>query len=100
MAGKPTAGPWASRFLPRAGRAGASCSVSVGHQFRAGGGSHTLQGLPPACTARGSAAAKGDLGVTQVGMIAALATGELEHIGVAAFQPAVHDADRLAPEVR
>jgi hypothetical protein len=33
-------------------------------------------------------------------MIAALATGELEHIGVAAFQPAVHDADRLAPEVR
>jgi hypothetical protein len=33
-------------------------------------------------------------------MIAALATGELEHIGVAAFHLAVPDAGRLAPEVR
>jgi hypothetical protein len=33
-------------------------------------------------------------------MIAALATDELEHIGVAAFHPAVPDAGRLAPEVR
>ena len=33
-------------------------------------------------------------------MIAALAADELERAGVAAFHPAVHDAGRLAPEVR
>jgi hypothetical protein len=33
-------------------------------------------------------------------MIAALAADELEHAGVAAFHPALHDAGRLAPEVR
>ena len=33
-------------------------------------------------------------------MIAAVRADELEHIGVAAFQPAFHDADRLAPQGR
>ena len=33
-------------------------------------------------------------------MIAALAADELERAGVAAFRPAVHDAGRLAPQVR
>jgi hypothetical protein len=33
-------------------------------------------------------------------MIAALAADELERAGVAAFHPAVHDAGRLAPQVR
>jgi hypothetical protein len=32
-------------------------------------------------------------------MIAALAADQLEHIGVAAFHPAIHDAGRLAPQV-
>ena len=58
-----------------------------------------LPGLPPACTARGCAAAAGDLGVIQVEMIAALAADELERAGVAAFHPAVHYAGRLASEL-
>jgi hypothetical protein len=33
-------------------------------------------------------------------MIAALAADQLERAGVAAFHPAVHDAGRLAPQVR
>ena len=85
----PAANPWASRLRPPAGRACAACPGSVSRRF--GCGSHTLQGLPPACTAGGSAAAAGDIGVIQVGMIAALAADQLEHIGVAAFHPAVHD---------
>jgi hypothetical protein len=39
-----------------------------------------------------------DLGVVQGGMIAATGADELERVRVAAFYPAVHDADRLAPE--
>lgn len=41
-----------------------------------------------------------DLGVIQVGMVAAARADELELIGVAAFHPAVHDGDRLAPQAR
>lgn len=40
-----------------------------------------------------------DLGVLQVQVIAAIGADELEHAGVAAFGAAVHDADRLAPQV-
>jgi hypothetical protein len=32
-------------------------------------------------------------------MIAALAADQLEHVGVAAFHLAIHDAGRLAPQV-
>ena len=39
-----------------------------------------------------------DLGVVQVGMVAAVAADDLERVGVAAFRPAVHHAGRLAPE--
>jgi len=38
-----------------------------------------------------------DLGVIHVWVIAAAGADELEHAGVAAFDAAVHDADRLAP---
>jgi hypothetical protein len=41
-----------------------------------------------------------DLGVIQVRMIAAGGADELKHAGVAAFETAVHDADRLAPHER
>jgi hypothetical protein len=41
-----------------------------------------------------------DLGVIQVMVIAALAADELKRVGVAAFSPALHDAGRLAPQVR
>jgi hypothetical protein len=33
-------------------------------------------------------------------MIATVRADELEHVGVAAFEPAAHDADRLAPQGR
>jgi hypothetical protein len=33
-------------------------------------------------------------------VIAAIGANELEHAGIAAFGAAVHDADRLAPQVR
>jgi len=33
-------------------------------------------------------------------MIAAVRAHKLEHVGVAALETAVHDADRLAPQVR
>ena len=39
-----------------------------------------------------------DLGIIQVRIVAAGRADELERIAVAAFYPAVHDADRLAPE--
>ena len=39
-----------------------------------------------------------DLGVIEVGMVAAAGADELKCAGVAAFHPAVHDADRLAPQ--
>jgi hypothetical protein len=39
-----------------------------------------------------------DLGVIQVGVIAALAADELKRAGVAAFHPALHDAGRPAPQ--
>jgi hypothetical protein len=41
-----------------------------------------------------------DLGVIQVGMIAATRADELERAGVTAFHPAIHDAGRLAPQAR
>src|SRR6266704_2240371 len=92
--------PWASQFLPHAGRARPACSVSVSRQFGARGGSHTLQGPPPAGTAADPLQPRGDLGVIPVGMIAAPAADQLERAGAAAFHPAVHDAGRLAPQVR
>src|SRR5437764_693997 len=39
-----------------------------------------------------------DLGVIQVGTVAAARADELKRVGVAPFHPAVCDADRLAPE--
>jgi hypothetical protein len=39
-----------------------------------------------------------DLGVVQAGMVAAARTDELERVGVAAFHPAIHDADWLTPQ--
>ena len=39
-----------------------------------------------------------DLGVVQVGMIAAAGADDLECVGVAAFHPAVHEAGRLTPQ--
>ena len=39
-----------------------------------------------------------ELGIIQVRIVAAGRADELERIAVAAFYPAVHDADRLAPE--
>jgi hypothetical protein len=41
-----------------------------------------------------------DLGVIHIGMIAAARADEFKLVGVAAFHPAVRDADRLAPEAR
>src|SRR5438477_3224493 len=41
-----------------------------------------------------------DLGVTQVPTIAAVRADDLIHVGVAAFETAVHDADRLAAQDR
>ena len=41
-----------------------------------------------------------NLGIVQISMIAAVRADELEHIGVAAFEAAVHDADRLAAQGR
>ena len=41
-----------------------------------------------------------DLGVIQVRMIAAAGADDLEHVGVAALEAAVHDADRLAAQDR
>jgi hypothetical protein len=41
-----------------------------------------------------------DLGVVQIGMIAATWADKLKYVGVAAFYPAVRDADRLAPQAR
>src|SRR6476646_10701458 len=41
-----------------------------------------------------------DLPVVQIRVITALTADELEHVGVAAFHPAFHDADRLAPQAR
>jgi hypothetical protein len=39
-----------------------------------------------------------DLGVIQVPMVTAVIADDLEDVGVAAFCPALHDADRLAPQ--
>src|SRR6266704_4802683 len=41
-----------------------------------------------------------DLPVVQIRVITALTADELEHVGVAAFHPAFHDVDRLAPQAR
>jgi len=41
-----------------------------------------------------------DLAVIQVWMIAAAGAGELIHVVVAAFETAIHDAGRLAPQER
>jgi hypothetical protein len=41
-----------------------------------------------------------DLGVIEVGVIAALEADELKRVGVAAFHPALHDAGRPAPQAR
>ena len=41
-----------------------------------------------------------DLRVIQVRTIAAVGADQLIHVGVAALDPAVHDADRLAPQDR
>ena len=41
-----------------------------------------------------------DAGEIQVRMVAAAGADEFEHAGVAAFEAAVHDADRLAPHER
>ena len=41
-----------------------------------------------------------DVGVIQVGMVAAARADELEQVGVAAFEAAVRDACRLAPQER
>lgn len=59
-----------------------------------------LPGLPAACVRPADLLQpRGDLGIIQVGMIAALAADELERAGVAALHPAVRYAVRLAPEV-
>ena len=39
-----------------------------------------------------------DLAVIQPGMVAAVGADDLEHVGVAAFRPAVHQPDRLTPQ--
>jgi hypothetical protein len=41
-----------------------------------------------------------DVGVIQVWVVAAAGADELERAGVAAFHPAIYDADRLAPQAR
>jgi hypothetical protein len=41
-----------------------------------------------------------DTGVIQVRIVAAAGADEFEHAGVAAFEAAIHDADRLAPDER
>src|SRR5271165_5522410 len=41
---------------------------------------------------------RGDVTVIQVGIIAAVAADELEHVGTAALGLTVDDADRLAPQ--
>ena len=41
-----------------------------------------------------------DLRVIQVRMIAAARADDLKHVGVAAFEPAIQDVDRLTPYVR
>jgi hypothetical protein len=95
----PAASSWASRSCP--GQAGLALRVRCPSVASSRPEVVRIRGktLPPAGTARGSAAATGDLGVIQVGMIAALAADQLEHVGVAAFHPAAHDAGRLAPQV-
>jgi hypothetical protein len=41
-----------------------------------------------------------DLGIVQVGIVAAAGADDLEYVGVAAFDPAVRKAERLTPQSR
>ena len=61
------------------------------------GACETQPGPPQARTAREASSKQWrDLGVIQVSMIAAAGADQLVHVGVAALDTAVHDADRLA----
>ena len=79
-------------------RPGSFSPVLVSQQARDGGETRPRQ--PLAGAAREAIEPPRDLGVIQVPAIAAVGLDDLIHVGPAAFEMAVHDADRLAPQDR